>query len=279
MIDRRLQKYLDGQIPLEQASFVQGRGTRDQIFNIKQIIEKAREFNITVFLCFINYSKAFDSVMWGHLWMVLKEIGVLDHLNMLICNLYEQSAAVVKLENNISKPFVIRKSVRQGCILSPRLFNVYGEYIMRRSLDNFEGGVSIGGKKISYLRYANGTTLIVANEAELKEVMERITNKSRALGLEINLAKTKLMMIDRGNLTQPENRLPNIQRVEEFVYLDSLVTAHGGSTKEIKGRIAIARNAMSNLEKIWKDYQISTNTKKKLVKSLIHPIFLYGAES
>lgn len=279
IIDRRLQKYLDRQIPAEQAGFVQGKGTREQIFNIRQIIEKAREFNITAFLCFIDYSKAFDSVVWSHLWVILKEMGVPEHLVLLIRNLYKQSEAVVRVENNSSEPFRIRKGVRQGCVLSPRLFNVYGEHIMRRSLDNFEGGVSIGGKKISNLRYADDTTLITATEEELERVMEKVINESRALGLEINLSKTKLMVIDRGSSAQLENRLPNIQRVEEFVYLGSLITASGGSTNEIKRRIAIARNAMSNLEKIWKDRQITTNTKKRLVRSLIHPIFLYGAES
>lgn len=134
---------------------MKGRGTRDQIFNSRQLIEEAREFNTPMLLCFIDYKKAFDCVRWSSLWTVLKEIGFPDHLVTLISNLYKNNEAIIRLDNKTSNNFKVQRGVRQGCVLSPRLFNAYGEYIMRRALENFDGGVSISGKKINNLRYAD----------------------------------------------------------------------------------------------------------------------------
>ncbi|XP_071580973.1 uncharacterized protein [Temnothorax nylanderi] len=279
IIDRRLQQYLSHQIPPEQAGFVKGRGTRDQIFNIRQLIEKAREFNTPMFLCFIDYKKAFDCVRWKDLWKVLREMGVPDHLVTLISNLKKESAAVIKLENKKSKPFKTHKGVRQGCILSPRLFNIYGEYIMRRALEGKSGGIIINGKNLNNLRYADDTTLIAKNEEELTKMLELVTKESNEVGLHINLEKTKLMVIDRGNTIQRNNVRPDMETVNEFIYLGSLISNIGGSEAEIRRRIAMSRTAMANLRRIWEDKQITTNTKIALVRSLVFSIFSYGAET
>lgn len=122
ILDQRLRRYLDCQIPPKQAGFDKGKETRDQIFNIRQLIEKAREFNTPMLLCFIDYRKAFDCVRWSSLWMALKEMGVPHHLVALIRNLYQENEAVVSLDKKCSEVFKVQKGVRQGCILFPRLF-------------------------------------------------------------------------------------------------------------------------------------------------------------
>ena len=211
--------------------------------------------------------------------MVLKEMGVPHHLVVLIRNLYQENEAVVSLDKKCSEVFKVQKGVRQGCILSPRLFNIYGEYIIRAALENYEGGVSINGKKINNLRYADDTTLVARDEDEMASLLERVTNESRALGLEINLDKTKLMVIDRSDTLQLKNLPSRVETVKEFIYLGSLITDGGGCEPEIRRRITLARTAMSNLLKIWSDKQISRNTKKVLVSTLVFPIFAYGSES
>lgn len=140
----RLRHFLDWQIPEEQVGFVSGKDTREQILNVRQIIEKAREFVKPTYLCFLDYSKAFDCVNWPRLWGILLDMGTPQYLVILLRQLYGNGTGIVKIDDKFSKPFVIQRGVRQGCILLPLLFNVYGEYIMRRSLDGWVGG---GGRR------------------------------------------------------------------------------------------------------------------------------------
>lgn len=196
IINGRLLSYLQWQISNEQPGFVKGRGTREQIVNIRQMIEKSREFNVPMLMCFIDYSKAFDCVRWECLWRILREIGVPSHLKSLVANLYKDGESCIKINDVISRPFKPEMGVRQGCIRSPLLFNIYGEDIMRRALDNWAGGITIGGNKISNLRYADDTTLFVSSEHELAELVKRVERESKLVGLSINKAKTKVMLID-----------------------------------------------------------------------------------
>ena len=126
-------KYINHELPDVQAGFRKDRGTRDQIANICWIMEKAREFQKDIYFCFIDYAKAFDSVDHNKLWKILKEMGIPDHLTCLLRNLYEGQEATVRTGHGTTDWFQIGKGVRQGCILSPCLFNFYTEYIMRNT--------------------------------------------------------------------------------------------------------------------------------------------------
>ena len=143
-----------------QSGFRKGRGTRDQIINIFWIIEKASEFQKNIYFCFIDYAKAFDCVDHHKLWKILKEMGIPDHLNCLLKNLYADQEATVRTEHGTTDQFKIRKGVRQGCILSPCLFNLYAEYIVRNSgLDEAQAGIKSARRNIDDLRYADDTLL------------------------------------------------------------------------------------------------------------------------
>ena len=121
----RLKQYLNHELPDVQASFRKGRGTRDQIANICWIIEKAREFQKNICFCFTEYAKAFDCVDHNKLWKILKEMGIQDHLTCVLINLYTGQKGTVKTGHGTIDRFQIGKGVRQGCILSPCLFNLY----------------------------------------------------------------------------------------------------------------------------------------------------------
>ena len=133
ILQARLQLYVNHEIPEVQARFIKGRGTRDQIANICGIIKKAREFQKNIYFCFIDYAKAFDCVDHNKLWKILKKMGIPDHLTCLLRNLYAGQEATVRTGHGTTDWLQIRKGVRQGCISSPCLFNVYAEYIMRNS--------------------------------------------------------------------------------------------------------------------------------------------------
>ena len=126
----RLQQYVNHELPDVQAGFRKGRGARDQIGNICWIIEKAREFQKNIYLCFIDYVKAFDCVDHNKLWKILQEMGISDHLTHLLRNLHAGQEATVRTGQGTKDWFQVRKGVHHGCILSPFLFNLYAEYIM-----------------------------------------------------------------------------------------------------------------------------------------------------
>ena len=135
-----------------QAGFRKGRGTRDQIANIRWIIEKARVFQKNIYFYFIDYAKAFDYVDHNKLWKILKEMGIPDHLTCLLRNLYAGKEATVRTTGHgTTDGFQIWKGVCQGCILSPCLFNLYGEYIMRNAgLEEAQAGIKIAEISIGY---------------------------------------------------------------------------------------------------------------------------------
>ena len=163
------------EFPGVQAGFRKGRGTRDQIASIRWIIKKAREFQKNIYLCFINYTKAFDCVNHNKLWKALREMGILDHLTCLPRNPYEGQEATFRTLYGTTDWFKIEKEVRQGCLLSPCLFNLYTEHIIRNArLDELQAGIKTGRRNINNLRYVDDTTLMVETKEELKGPLMRV---------------------------------------------------------------------------------------------------------
>ena len=161
ILQARLQQYMNWELLDVQAGFRKGRTTRDQTANTHWIIEKAREFQKNISFCFIDYAKAFDCVNHNKLWKILKEMGIPDHLTCLLRNLYAGQDATVRTGHGTTNWFQIGKGVCQGCILSPCLFNLYAECIMRNTgLDEAQAGIKIAGRNINNLRYADDTTLM-----------------------------------------------------------------------------------------------------------------------
>ena len=154
------------ELPDVPSGFRKGRGTRDQVINIRWIIEKAREFQKNIYFCCIIYAKAFDCGDHKKLWKILQEMGIRDHLTYLLRNFYAGQEATVRTGHGTADWFQIGKGVHQGCILSPCLFNFYAEYIMRNGrVNEAQAGIKTAKRNINNLRYADDTTL----KAESKE--------------------------------------------------------------------------------------------------------------
>ena len=155
ILQASLQQYVNHKLPDVQAGVRKDRGSRGQIFNIRWIIEKTRDFHKNIYFCFIDYAKAFDCVDHNKLWKILKEMGIPDHLTCLLRNLYAGQEATGRTGHGTTDfpIFQIGKGVLQGCILSPCLFNLYAEYIIRNAgLDEAQAGIKTAGRNINNLR-------------------------------------------------------------------------------------------------------------------------------
>ena len=175
------------ELPDVQAGFRKGRGTRDQIANIRWIMEKAKEFHKNIYFCFIDYAKAFDCVDHKKLWKILEEMGIPDHLTCFLSNVYAGQEATVRTGCGTTDWFQIGKGVHQGYILSPCLFNFYAQYIMRNTgLEEAQAGIKIAGRNINNLRYADDTTLMEEIE-ELKSLLMKVKEESEKAGFKFNI--------------------------------------------------------------------------------------------
>ena len=207
--------------------------TRDQIANIRWIIKKVREFQKSIYFCFIDYAKAFDCVGHNKLWKIQKEMGIPDHLTYLLRNLYAGQKATVRTGHGTTDWFQIGKGVRQVCILSLCLFNLCAEYIMRNAgLDEAQAGIKIAGRNINNLRYAGNTTLMAESEEELKSLLKKVEEKSEKVGLKLNIQRSKIMA--SSPITSRQIDGETVETVADFIFLDSKITADGDCIAAMK---------------------------------------------
>ena len=276
ILQARLQRYMNRELPDVQAGFRKGRETRDQIANIRWIF-KTREFQKNIYFWFIDYAKACDCVDHNKLWKILKEMGIPDHLTCFLRNLYAGQEAAVRTGHVTTDWFQIGKGVRQGCILSPCLFNLYAEYIMRNAgLEEAQAGVKIARRNVNNLIYADDTTLM-AESKELQSLLMKVKEESEKLGLKLNIQKTKNMA--SGPITSRQIDGKTMETVADFILGGSKITADGDCSHEIKKCLLLGRKAMTNLDSILRSREITLPTKVSLVKAMIFPIVMYGCES
>ena len=281
IINARMEKKMELEIPEEQAGFRRGRGTRDQIVNIRNIIEKCRSHRTPLYLCFIDYAKAFDCVSHEMLWDAMRNMGFPAHVVDLIGRLYKDQESAVRTSRGDSRWFSIGRGVRQGCILSPNLFNIYAEAIMREALEDFEGGIKIGGRRITNMRYADDTTLLCNNREDLLKLLKSVKDASERRGLLLNTKKTKIMVIDPsrddvGEAYKVDGQ--DLEKVTHFEYLGSMINTRGDCSQEIRRRLAMGKKAVIDMAKIWKS-SIPTALKARLLRATAFAVATYGAES
>ena len=226
---------------------------------------KKQEFQKNTDFRFIDYAKAFDCVHHNKLWKILKEMGTPDHLTCLLRNLYADQEATVRVGHGTTDWFQIGKGVHQGCILSPCLFNLYAEYIMRNAgLEETQAGIKIAGRNINNLRYADDTTLMAESKEELKSLLMKVKVESEKVGVKLNIQKTKIMA--SGPITSWETDGETVETGSDFIFLGSKITADGDCSHEIS--LLLGRKVMTNLDSIFKSRDITLLTKVGLVKAM-----------
>ena len=172
---------------------------------------------------FIDYAKAFDFVDHNKLWKIFQEMGIPDRLTCLLRNLYAGQEAMVRMGCGTTDWFQIGKEVCQGCILSPCLFNLYAEYMMRNAiLDGSQAGIMIAGRNINNHRYADGNTLMTESKEILKSLLMRVKEENEKAGLKLNIQKTKIMA--SGSITTQQIDGENLETVTNFIFSGSKIT-------------------------------------------------------
>ena len=210
IIKQRMQATNYREISDLQAGFRQGRGTRDLIVDLTCITQKAREWQIPLFLCFIDYKKAFDTVNHNILWKSLKQLGWPTHYIYILSHLYDFQKCRVRLDVGTSDNFMPGKGVRQGCPQSPDLFSIYTEIIMRTALENYTSGFKIGGRTINHLRYADDTVLIATTADNLQTLINQVNEAGKSFQLRLNVKKNENHEI-RYSSTKRESSFPSRQ--------------------------------------------------------------------
>ena len=199
-------------------------------------------------------------------------------LTCLLRNPYVGKEATVRTRHGTMDWFEIGKGVHQGCILSPCLCNFYAEYIIwNAGLDEAQSGIKIAGRNIYNLRYADDITFMAESEEELKSLLVKVKEESEKVGLKLNIQKTRVMASSPITSWQIDGE--TMERVIDFIFLGSKITADGGCSHETKRHLLLGRKAVINLDSILKSRDITLPTKVHLVKAMVYPLVMYGCES
>ena len=204
-------------------------------------------------------------------------MGIPEYLICLLRNLYAVQEATVRTGHGTTDWFQIGKGVCQGCILSPCLFNLHTEYIMRKTgLEEAQAGIKIARRNTNNFIYADDTTLMAESEEELKSFLMKVKEESEKIGLKLNIQKTKIMA--SGPITSWQIDGETVETVTDFIFLGSKITADGDCSQKIKRCLLFGRKIMTNLDSILKSRDITLPTKVGLVKAMVFPVVMYGCE-
>ena len=280
IIQSRLQKYREQTSREEQAGFRPHRGCYDQIFTIRQLLEERIRCGQRTVVVFIDFRSAFDCIHWSALWKALEAELVPPKIIRLLQQSYSGSSSQVRIRNEMSEVFAIKTGVRQGDVVSPLLFNIVVDTIMRKVFQNGHG-VKFGmDGSVTDLMFADDIVILAEDDTEATNTLHDITQTAQTFGLQINVEKTKILLTDGPPAYVYLNGV-QIEQVTEFKYLGSLIHEKKiASTTEINSRIGQAAAAFASLKWcLWKRTNISTKTKIRLFRTLILPILLYGSET
>ncbi|KAL4152963.1 hypothetical protein QTP88_000796 [Uroleucon formosanum] len=240
IINRRIEGKVEQYLKNDQYGFRRQKGTREAILGI-------------TYLAFIDLEKAFDKVNWNKMLHILREIGIEKHDLRIIHSLYKNQKACIK-KGEITTNVQIKKGVRQGCTLSPPLFNCYIEKvinIVKAKLTRLNIGIKIGGQIVSMIRFADDIVVIAESEGDIQRAAEEMDEMLRTSEMKINSKETNILVCARDPKVRTDVYIGNqkLEQVEEMVYLGSKITYDGKSVHEIKQRIAIAIIAFSKKHK------------------------------
>jgi hypothetical protein len=304
----RISSHVDAQLLDSQSAFRKGRGLTDALFTIRQVISRCVEFNEPLFMAFVDLRKAYDSVPRESLWQILRVYGVHAKLVELLEDLHKGTQAAVRMGGSMSEWFDVRGGVRQGCVISPLLFNIYMDFVVKQALAQMPEGCGVelayhaDGKLqrkkwgrgeslevLSVLLYADDMVLMSNDRGELATMLQVMDRVSAGMGLRINASKTEIMAIKlkpKKGSVEVEQEAEEVvigegvvKEVSQFKYLGSVLVADGKLDVELNIRKGRAYGRFSQFEKLWGSKHLSVSTKVKCYRAYVLPILLFGSET
>ena len=243
-------------------------------------MEKYGEFSKSLYTCYIDYQKAFDSIWREGLWQVMSHLGYEGKIIRLLKALYKDTFSAVRVDGELTDWFRTLVGVLQGCVLSPLLFCVFLEVVMARALELEDVGVMISGSRLSNLEFADDIALLAESSNDLQLLVDRVEGESKGFGLSISVTKTEVQCIppeDQPLLTKIGG--VNLKQTKDFVYLGGKISDTGGSCEDVERRIGLATGVARSLAEIWKAKDIGAGTKIRLYNALVLSVLLYNAET
>lgn len=283
ILRNRLKPYIEEKLSNTQAGFRTGRSTIEQIFVWKQLAERYLETqNGCMVNVFIDFKKAFDRVWHLGLVRVLKHYNIPPELCVLIQSLYGQAVSAVRVGADVSEWFPQTVGVRQGCLLSPDLFNLFLEHVLSEAKSSLDDncGVLANGLRVSDLAFADDIDVMTETVSAAQEYIDSLNDKCHKYGMQINKEKSKTMVVSK----EPQAvhiMLDGIelQQVTQFKYLGSNVCQDNASATDIRARLAQGMAALAGYQKVWDRYDISLQTKLRLLDTTVIPTAIYGCEN
>ncbi|VDO90304.1 unnamed protein product [Schistosoma margrebowiei] len=249
----RMKDCVDAQRHDQQAGFRKDRSCTDQIATLRIIMEQSIEWNSSLYINFTDYEKAFDSVDRTTLWKLLRHYGVPQKIVNIIQNSYDGLNCKIVHGGQLTDSFEIKTGVRQGCLLSPFLFLLMIDWIMKTSTSEGKHEIQwTSGMQLDGLDFANDLALLYQTQQQMQEKTTSVAAASASIGLE---------------------------DVKTFTYLGSNIDEHGGSGGAVKARIGKARGAYLQLSNVWNSKQLSTNIKVRIFNTNVKTVLLYGVET
>ena len=281
IILERIKAAIDSMLRQQQAGFRKGRSCCEQIFTLRQIVEKVTSLNTKLLVNFIDFRKAFDCLHRPSVWNILKSYGIPEHVVRVIRSFYQGSRCSVRVDGQLSDWFEIITGVRQGCLLSPLLFLIVMDWIMKQATDNGNRGLEwLDGHKLADLDFADDIALLDETWSGMQQLTSKIEEVAQKVGLYMNTGKTKFIKI--GNFEESGTIQVgggSIENVDEFCYLGSVISRDGSCDKDIKTRLGKASSTFGRLTSIWKNKRLNLQVKLRLYQSLVLSTLQYGSET
>nr|KAG5699547.1 hypothetical protein BaRGS_033743 [Batillaria attramentaria] len=280
IILERLKTALDKTLREEQAGFRNDRSCTDHIATMRIIIEQSLEWQTPLYSTFVDFQKAFDSVDREVIWKLMSHYGFPPKFVNIIRQLYEDATCQVIHDGKLTEPFTVQTGVRQGCILSPTIFLMVVDWVMRQATDGKRTGIQwTFSKQLEDLDFADDIALLSHKQQDAQEKLNRVAEEAEKTGLKINISKTEVMRVNHKQHDPIQLHQEDIKEVDKFTYLGSVVSKDGGTDEDIKSRTNKARHAFRTLRPIWRSTALSLRNKIRIFNSNVKSVLLYGSET